>query len=76
MLTGSQVLFRILEQENVDTIFDYPGGRRKDHIQSKHQKKEDKFSRHRSPLVIFLPKPAHIVKAIISLIYPDTPDTP
>ncbi|MCX5831042.1 MAG: biosynthetic-type acetolactate synthase large subunit [Deltaproteobacteria bacterium] len=26
MLTGSQVLFKILEQENVDTIFGYPGG--------------------------------------------------
>src|SRR3989304_44493 len=26
MLTGAQVLFKILEQENVDTIFGYPGG--------------------------------------------------
>ncbi len=26
MLTGSQVLFKVLEQENVDTIFGYPGG--------------------------------------------------
>jgi len=26
MLTGSQVLFKILKQENVDTIFGYPGG--------------------------------------------------
>lgn len=26
MLTGAQVLFKVLEQENVDTIFGYPGG--------------------------------------------------
>jgi len=26
MLTGSQVIFKILEQENVDVIFGYPGG--------------------------------------------------
>ena len=26
MLTGSQVLFKVLEQEGVDTIFGYPGG--------------------------------------------------
>ncbi len=26
MLTGSQVLFKMLEEENVDTIFGYPGG--------------------------------------------------
>ena len=26
MLTGSQVIFKILKQENVDVIFGYPGG--------------------------------------------------